>query len=358
VEQPPPGPDAVRLGLIDSGVIPEHPQLHNLVVSMKDFTGSDPIDRVGHGTITAIQLAQPFGRELAAQGKLDPESAARLSDSSALVSAKVTGPNGRIELEHVIEAVHWMATQQVSAVNMSLAFVGKRERYAKLCDAIAQYADHGITFAVAAGNFGPNVACYPAACGVRNVLSVGAVMDGKPWAQSGKGHICSEGSVRIASASLYHYEAGVEAARAGAYDAARKAYQASLAEEENAAALFQLALVDVHEGHVDAACKAFTRAAELEPAHPEIWANLGGAKLRQDRPAEAKADLDRALALDPNNVRGRTNRGLALMELGHLNAALEDLIAARDLAQDTSRIDPILAEVVCRLGVPMPAPKR
>jgi tetratricopeptide (TPR) repeat protein len=354
VEQPPPAPDARRAGLIDSGVIPEHPQLRNLVVSMKDFTGNDPIDRIGHGTIVAIQLVQPLGRQLAAQGKLDPERAARLAGSTALVSAKVTGPNGRIELEHVIEAVHWMATQHVPIVNMSLAFLGKRERYARLCEAIAQCGlDHGTTFVVAAGNFGPNVACYPAACGVRNVLSVGAVMDGKPWAQSGKGHFYEEGRKWIVSTSVYYYEAGAEAARAGDYDAARKAYQASLAEEENAAALFQLALLDAHEGYPDLACKALTRAAELDPAHPEIWAHLGAMKLRQDRPAEAMADFDRALALEPNNVRALTNRGLALMEVGHLNSALDDLIVARGMAQDTSRIDAVLAEVVRRLGLPM-----
>ena len=358
VEQPPPAPDAVRLGLIDSGVIPEHPQLRNLVVSMKDFTGNDPIDRVGHGTIVAIQLAQPLAHQLAAQGMLDPEDEAGLAGSPALVSAKVTGPTGRIELEHVIEAVHWMATQRVITVNMSLAFVGKKERYAGLCDAIAQYAtDHGITFVVAAGNFGPNVACYPAACGVRNVLSVGALMDGKPWAQSGKGHVYEESSRWIVSPSAYYFEAGLEAARAGVYDAARKSYEASLAEEENAAALFQLALLDAQEGLVDPACKALTRATELEPAHPEIWAHLGGVKLRQNRPAEAKAALDRALALDPNNVRARANRGLALMELGDLKAALDDLIAARGKTQDTSRIDLMLAEVVRRLGIPVPAPK-
>src|SRR5580704_11031672 len=58
LDPPPPAPDQVRSGIIDSGVLADHPQLRNLVVAQKDFTGDDPVDRVGHGTLVALRLLE------------------------------------------------------------------------------------------------------------------------------------------------------------------------------------------------------------------------------------------------------------------------------------------------------------
>ena len=56
VPLPPPTPeeDAIRIGLIDSGVLAEHPQLRTLIVAEKAFVGADPTDRIGHGTLMAL----------------------------------------------------------------------------------------------------------------------------------------------------------------------------------------------------------------------------------------------------------------------------------------------------------------
>jgi subtilase family protein/tetratricopeptide repeat protein len=359
LDPPPPAPDQVRTGIIDSGVLPDHPQLRNLVVAMKDFAGDNPIDRIGHGTLVAIRLVESHHGHLKQIAAGDPELAAKLAGSPALVSAKVTGPTGKIELEHVVDAVHWMATQGVRVANMSLAFLGRKERYAGLCKAIAQYAqpNNGIMFIAAAGNFGPNVSAYPAACKAPNLVSVGAVIDGQPWAQSGKGSFAAEGRVRVVPAYLYHYEDAQQSARAGAYDHAREGYRASLAAQLNAPALFGLALLDLHAGDIEPACSALTRATQLAPDDAEIEAHLGAARLMQERPAEARTHLDRAIALDPNNVRARTNRSMALVRLGEPARALDDLRAARSIAEDTSRIDAMITDLLRTSGVPLPGTK-
>ena len=341
--------------LLISGVLADHPQLRNLVVAQRDFTGDDPVDRVGHGTLVALRLLELHHGTLKKLMTKDPELAAKLAGSPALVSAKVTGQTGKIELEHVIEAVHWIATQGVRVVNMSLGFLGKKERYLRLCEAIAQYRtqpNNGILFSAAAGNFGPNVSVYPAACD--EVLSVGATIDGQRWAQSGSGKIYAEGDISVFPASTYYYQDANEAARAGEYDRARAGYRTSLEAEENAPALFGLALLDLHAGELESAYTGFTRAAQLSPNDPEIEAHLGAARLMQERPEEARAHFDRALALNPNNVRALTNRSIALVQLSEPALALDDLVAARSIADDKSRIDAMIADLVRNWGVPLP----
>ena len=112
-----------------------------------------------------------------------------------------------------------MATQDVRVVNMSLAFLGKKERYTKLCEAIAEYETQpngGIMFVAAAGNFGPNVSAYPASCKSPNLISTAAVIDGQLWKQSGRGDIAAEGRAQLVPLYAYHYEAAQRSARAGA----------------------------------------------------------------------------------------------------------------------------------------------
>ena len=360
LDPPPPTADQVRIGFIDSGILANHPQLRNLVVAQRDFTGNDPIDRVGHGTLVAFSALEQHYKTPKQLATKDPELAAKLAGSPAFVSAKVTGPTGKIEVGHVIEAIHWMAQLGVRVVNMSLGFRGRKERYAGLCEAIAQYAaqpNKGITFVAAAGNFGPNVLVYPAACDGSNVISVGAVIDSQEWAQSGKGDIYAEGRVQAVPASVYHYEGAQEAARTGDYGRAREGYHASLEAEENAPALFGLALLDLHSGDLESAYDALTRAAQLSPNDPEIESHLGSARLMQQRPAEARAHFYRALALDPKNVRALTNRSIALVQLGEPGLALQDLAAARPLTDERSRIDAMIVDVLKKLGALPPGTK-
>jgi hypothetical protein len=346
IDHHPPPPDQVRIGIIDSGVLPDHPQLRNLVVAMKDFTGDDPIDRTGHGTVVAIQAVRGHSMKLQDIAAGDPERASRLARSPALVSAKVTGPAGRIELEHVIEAIHWMAAEGVQVVNMSLGFLGKAARYRGLCEAIIKHDK--ILFCAAAGNFGPHVSVYPAACGAENLINVGAVIGGEVWAQSGQGEIYEEGRVTLLPPYLYHHEEAQRAARAGAFDRARASYLASLALEANAPALFGLAVLDLHAGQLDAACASLTQAAALEPDNAEIEGHLGAVKLMQERPAEAIGHLNRAVELDPDSVRARKNRSIALAQLDRPQEALADLFAARQIAEDTSAIDEMIADLLRR----------
>jgi Flp pilus assembly protein TadD len=57
------------------------------------------------------------------------------------------------------------------------------------------------------------------------------------------------------------------------------------------------------------------------PAQARVWTHLGAAYLAANRPLEALAPLDRALALNPADHTARRNRALALLALGRADEA-------------------------------------
>ena len=301
---------------------------------MKDFTGNnDPVDRIGHGTEMALLrvagIALRNATFIASVPEAQRPAAAAgffAAGSPAIVSAKVTEADGTIDPKHVIEAIHWMATQGVTEVNLSFGFPSDSPgpgKYAALCEAIAKYADstssdksaHVMTFTAAGNLVGPVKPFYPADCKLSNLTSVGLAKQGKKSEYSGVGDVYFEApeemGIVFLPPELYHLKTADAAERAGDIQAARQGYRASLAARENPAALFQLALLDLNVGDFETAYACFARALELEKLDANkavIEDNLGVVRLRQNLPQDAIAHLDRALALDPNLVHARISR--------------------------------------------------
>lgn len=82
------------------------------------------------------------------------------------------------------------------------------------------------------------------------------------------------------------------------------------------------------------------RAVAANPRLAYGWNNLGRCALERKDWAEAKADLDQALALEPGQLEALFNRGRALFELKQYAASRDDFSAA--LALDPG--NPVLAE--------------
>lgn len=156
------------------------------------------------------------------------------------------------------------------------------------------------------------------------------------------GDLYTDSELNLLPYYAYHHDLAQRSVRAGAYSRAREEYLASLAAELNAPALLGIALLDAHEGDLESAYTTLMRARLLAPDDVEIEANLGGVLISQEREVEAKEHLDRAIELDPKNVRALTNRAIARARLGKPKQALEDLVEARALAKDTSKIDGML----------------
>jgi len=105
--------------------------------------------------------------------------------------------------------------------------------------------------------------------------------------------------------------------------------------------LGELALVT---GDLNGAQTEFERATTLAPQMPEAW--VARARLEIERHAwkDARAHVEKGLALDPDVPDGRLVHGLALWKLGELEGAAKELEAARS-AGPNSRLEVALAAV-------------
>jgi tetratricopeptide (TPR) repeat protein len=112
--------------------------------------------------------------------------------------------------------------------------------------------------------------------------------------------------------------------------------RAAAIDPENDVALYNLAIAHAAEGRTDAAAAAYARVLELVPEHDVARRAL--ARLLADEArsrgddlaargafAEAVRAYDEALAADPDRGETRINRGMALVSLGELERAVDDL---------------------------------
>ena len=150
-------------GIIDSGVMWDHPQLSSFIVDTKDFTGTNIYDSIGHGTSVTLRCA-----------RFDTLSNGKIA-YSGLIIAKVinTYKDNNMTIETVIDAIKWLAKKKVKIINISAGFPYNKEdekKYIKLCKVIK--SNKSILFVIAASNFS-NLAVYPACCKCKNQITVG-----------------------------------------------------------------------------------------------------------------------------------------------------------------------------------------
>ncbi|MFJ3403026.1 S8 family serine peptidase [Promicromonospora sp. NPDC090134] len=163
--------DGVTVGVLDSGLDATHPDLDDVLVGARDFTGSgDTEDRYGHGThVASIAL----GSGAASDG----ENRGVAPDADLLVG-KVLDDFGGGESSSIIDGMEWIAEAGADVVNMSL---GESERYTDGTDPFSMAVDtlsarFGTLFVVAVGNEGLYGAVVPPGA-ANSALTVGAVDD-------------------------------------------------------------------------------------------------------------------------------------------------------------------------------------
>ena len=79
------------------------------------------------------------------------------------------------------------------------------------------------------------------------------------------------------------------------------------------------------------AIASFDRAIELDPENLKVYGNRGLAKARLGLHEEAIADYNRVIELDPDDARGYHNRGNAKAAMGHHEEAIADFDTAIEL---------------------------
>ncbi len=98
---------ALRIGIIDSAVAPDHPSLSGTRVTTRDFASHKGARPMGHGTAVASVIAGAAGER------------AELLAASVFFQLPKHAPGATTG--SLVAALDWLAAEQVDAINMSLA---------------------------------------------------------------------------------------------------------------------------------------------------------------------------------------------------------------------------------------------
>jgi hypothetical protein len=183
----------VRVGMLDTGTDPSHPDLAAAIAGYRDFTGDGLQDSDGHGTATSSCVA--------AQGKLVYNSSTGTSmriegmaPGAKVVMAKVLDVSGGWD-SNIMRGIEWLIAQKVDIISCSLgdAFIPPNGAD-PLAQAFQTAIDDGITVVNSEGNEGPGQGTEGSAPDLKNVIAVGATTGYRLFSQIG--YLATGGSYR------------------------------------------------------------------------------------------------------------------------------------------------------------------
>ena len=156
----------IKVGIVDTGIDPNHPDFAGRIVQMKDLTGQGPNDNHGHGTHVAGIVG---GTGSASGGKYRG-----VAPDCLYYTAKVLRGDGSGNTSDVMAGVEWAVQQGVQVVNLSLGSDGAcdgTDALSVTCDAAT---GKGVVMCVAAGNAGPGAATVGSPGCAKTVITIGA----------------------------------------------------------------------------------------------------------------------------------------------------------------------------------------
>lgn len=185
-------PDVI-IGMVDTGIDLDHPDLDEKIISGYDFVNEDsePMDDNGHGTHCA---------GIAAAESNNSQGITGVAWRSKLMPVKVLDFDGAGTYSDVAEGIIYAADNGAKVINLSL---GAYSYSQTLQDAVDYAYQKGCVIVAAAGNDNTNEPLYPAAC--NNIIGVAATdQNDERWTSSNYGDYIdvSAPGVNIYSTSL------------------------------------------------------------------------------------------------------------------------------------------------------------
>ncbi|MBI3590727.1 MAG: S8 family serine peptidase [Candidatus Melainabacteria bacterium] len=152
---------SLLVGVLDTGVDENHPDLVGKVVNDSDSSSDDLTDQIGHGTEVSGIIAANTNNN---------QGIAGISWNTMIFPVRVTDESGQARVSTVVSALDKAYSKGVKIVQISLS---TNQFSQVLKDAVAQAQARGILVVSTSGNSGANELRYPAA--FDGVIGVGAV---------------------------------------------------------------------------------------------------------------------------------------------------------------------------------------
>lgn len=180
---------SVKIGIIDSGINYNHPDLNDNYIGGYDFVenDSDPMDVYGHGTHVAGTACGEYN----SNGITDPKlGIVGVSPSCALYSLRVLNDAGAGPWSSIIAALEWAVDNNLQIINLSLGY--SQDPGPIVEQAFNNAEASGIYIVAAAGNSGNpggkgNTVIYPAKYSSVVAVSAVDVNNTRPkWSSTGE----------------------------------------------------------------------------------------------------------------------------------------------------------------------------
>ncbi len=332
-----PNMSGIRVGIIDSGIDANHPQLKGLVIAEEDFTGEGPGDSQVHGTVVALRFVQSYF-----EGGKQLEKAPAIGDFQInketfalppLFSAKVIGKQPatyQAITNRTVEAIRWLAKMQVQTINISMALPDGAADYSKLCNEIE--VQDKILFQVAAGNRGADSVVYPAACkraGRRPIVIGSLETDGTISDYSGPAPIYTSGNPDLTTEARYFRQEGDRLVSADRLAEAEKAYTRSLdanpTPEDTALCNNGLGYIALQRDQKDEALLFFKKATATWPQYPKPYINISIILTEREQFESARRWLALGLEQGADSAYLRDRYARVLLDLDRPVEALDHI---------------------------------
>jgi len=174
----------VRVGMLDTGTDPYHPDLAAAIGGYKDFTGEGLYDDIGHGTGTSSTVAAQglpvYNYETGTTMKFSG-----MAPGAKVYMAKVAGDYDGWDSQ-VIRGIQWLVDQKVDIISCSLGDLFLPED-GNDPGALAMQAavDQGIAVVNSEGNEGPGQGTMGSAPDAPGLIAVGASTGNREFSQIG-----------------------------------------------------------------------------------------------------------------------------------------------------------------------------
>lgn len=171
--------NGIRVGILDTGIAPQHPDLRGKILRFKNFSPAKdpgPADGFGHGTHVAGTIV----------GGNASREAIGVAPEAQLIVARIFSSSGESDRESILKAMQWMADPDEDPATEDFAQVinnswSDDEPYSDrdpdqepFCQIIQNWNHLGMIGVFSAGNTGPSVGTINIPGGCPQAVAVGA----------------------------------------------------------------------------------------------------------------------------------------------------------------------------------------